>query len=39
MRKMDTGEGKCLDTEYYGVPWEWRTLGEVNPGSGGPWEW
>jgi len=36
---MDTGEGKCLDTEYNEGPWEWRTLGVVNPGSGEPWEW
>src|SRR6218665_977681 len=44
MRKMDTGEGKCLDTEYNGGPWEWRpwewrTLGVVSPGSGRPREW
>jgi len=29
---------KCLDTEYNGSPWEWRTLGVVGPGSGGPRE-
>jgi len=39
MRKMDTGEGKCLDTEYNGGPWEWRTLGVANPGSDVSWEW
>src|SRR6218665_2510396 len=36
MRKMDTGEGKCLDTEYNGGPWEWRTLAVADPGSGEP---
>jgi len=32
---MDTG-GKCSDTEYNATPWEWRTLGVEDPGSGGP---
>jgi len=30
---------KCSDTEYNGTPWEWRTLGMADPGSGGPYEW
>ena len=36
---MDTEEGKYLDTEYNGRPWEWRTLGVADPGSGEPWKW
>src|SRR6218665_1750104 len=27
---------KCSDIEYNGSPWEWRLLGVVDPGSGGP---
>ena len=30
---------KCSDTEYNDSPWEWRTLGVADPGSGGPCEW
>jgi len=30
---------KCSNTENNGSPWEWQTLGVVDPGSGGSWEW
>jgi len=30
---MDRG-AKCSDAAYNGAPWEWRTLGVADPGSG-----
>src|SRR6218665_2425219 len=36
---MDTGRENVWTPNIMGEPWEWRTLGVVNPGSGGLWEW